>query len=141
MLRKVEPSEALPTIATSAFVISSVVASIAFGCFVIVKAFSVVLVFFAAIVIGEAVRPLVNRLAKYLNRSLTIALTLLALGSAGAVTVALLIVTLRKQLTASLGLLSRYALEIADRLLACFIGRALRVHPRLRSAQTALHRA
>jgi predicted PurR-regulated permease PerM len=113
MLRKVEPSEAIPTVATSAFVISIIVASIALGCFVIVKAFSVVLVFFAAIIIGEAVRPLVDRLAKHLNRPLAIALTLLALGSVGAVTITLLIVTLRMQLTASLGLLSRYALEIA----------------------------
>jgi len=113
MLRKVEPSEALPTVATSAFVVSIVLASIALGCFVLVKAFSVVLVFFAAIIIGEAVRPLVDRLGKHLNRSLAIAFTVLALGSAGAATVTLLIVTLRTQLTASLGLLSRHALEIA----------------------------
>jgi putative heme transporter len=109
----VKPSESPPSAAMSAFVSSIVFASIAFGCFVIVKALSVVMVFFAAIIIGEALRPFVDRLAKHLNRSLAIALTLLALGSAGAGTFALLIVTLRMQLTAFLELLSRNALEIA----------------------------
>ena len=53
MLQKVGSSETIRTVATSAFVISIVVASAALDCFVLVEAVSVVLGFFSGIVIGE----------------------------------------------------------------------------------------
>jgi predicted PurR-regulated permease PerM len=81
----------LPSVAGTALVISVTVAIVAFCCFVIIEALSVVLVFFVAIIVGEALRPLVDRFAKHVNRSLAIALVRMAFGLVATGLVALLI--------------------------------------------------
>lgn len=125
MLNNVEPLRGLPSVARTALVISVIVAIVAFIGFVIFKALSVVLVFFVAIIIGEALRPLVDRFAKHVNRSLAIVIVLMALGLVGTALSALLIQTLTPQMSSAVQLLSRYASEIAG-LLEGWLGPGVR---------------
>jgi predicted PurR-regulated permease PerM len=125
MQRDVRRTAALGTVATSALVVSGVVAGVALCCFVLVKAYAVALVLFTAIIIGEAVRPLTDRLSKRLNRSLSIALTLAGLAALCSAAVVLPIRLLRPQFASSLHALSSYASEIAA-VLQTWLGASVR---------------
>jgi len=119
------PASALPAIAASALVVSLVVAAVALCCFVLAKAHVIVLVLFAAIILGETARPFVNRLSQHVSRPLSIVLTLFAFAILAIGAVALPIRILKPQLKAFVHSLSGYASE-ATAILATWLGSNVR---------------
>jgi len=99
--------------AANALVVTLVVTGVALCCFVIAKAQVVVLVFFAAIILGETARPLVDRLSGRMNRAFAIVLALLGFVALGAAAVVLPLGALKPEFPAFLHSLSGYVTQFA----------------------------
>jgi putative heme transporter len=74
--------EAIADAAAVSMVAAAVVAGVVAICVVLIKAQAVVLAFFGAVVVGEAARPLVDRLSTRVPRTLALAATFAAIAAA-----------------------------------------------------------
>ncbi len=107
------PTQPLLRVAAISLVAAIVAAGVVLCCFVLAKAYAVLLVLFAAIVLGETTRPLVDRLSKRLSRPLSIVLSVAALALIGAAAIALPLQVLAPQLSSFFGSLPGYLAALA----------------------------
>ena len=82
MERSTVPRRPLADAAAVTVVAATIVAAVVALCAVVVKAQAVVLAFFGAIIVAEAVRPIVDGLSKHMPRPLSLALTFASIAGA-----------------------------------------------------------
>jgi len=101
------------TLVAKTLVVSGVVAGVVVCALVVAKAYAVFAMLFAAIILGEALRPLADRLARHMNRAVAILLTFVGLVVICDLALSLPIRVLQPQFAAFIRSLPLYAGQVA----------------------------
>jgi len=102
-----------PTLAARTLVICGVVAGVVLCALIVVKAYAVFAMLFAAIVLGETLRPLADRLSRHMNRAIAILLTFVMLVAVCDLAISVPIKVLLPQFALFLRSLPSYAGQVA----------------------------
>jgi predicted PurR-regulated permease PerM len=119
--RSTASREVIANTAAASMAAAAVVAGVVAICVVLIKAQAVVLAFFGAVVVGEAARPLVDRLSARVPRTLALASTFAGIGAALVLAWTIPIRALAPQAVAFWGSLPAYLADVVV-LLQHFLG-------------------